>query len=239
MRSAGPIRSTAWWRYPGDAREAGGRPDHLAASWPAPSAGPVMMIMISAWRPCWPARARIWRSTSTPSDPWRARSRLFCSGMNVPDAPYVLQLPNVSHLATDITAVADTGRGLSSALCGGSASDCRGLRYANRQRSFADRRAGASGSRAVRRTSRLDRRERRRRVGDRAALRPAQRDRSPPDPALSPAVASSPDQIHAAELAESNAKLIPMRESLGPVCRCLSKKAVVRSIERRHWRSKV
>ena len=33
----------------------------------------------------------------------------FCSGMNVPDAPYVLQLPNVLHLATDITGVADKG----------------------------------------------------------------------------------------------------------------------------------
>jgi menaquinone-specific isochorismate synthase len=31
----------------------------------------------------------------------------FCSGMNVPDAPYVLELPNVLHLATDVTAVAD------------------------------------------------------------------------------------------------------------------------------------
>jgi menaquinone-specific isochorismate synthase len=31
----------------------------------------------------------------------------FCSGMNVPDAPYVLALPNVLHLATDVTAVAD------------------------------------------------------------------------------------------------------------------------------------
>jgi menaquinone-specific isochorismate synthase len=30
-----------------------------------------------------------------------------CSGMNVPDAPYVLELPNVLHLATDVTAVAD------------------------------------------------------------------------------------------------------------------------------------
>ncbi|WP_370518792.1 isochorismate synthase MenF [Microlunatus sp. Gsoil 973] len=32
-----------------------------------------------------------------------------CSGMNVPDAPYVLELPNVLHLATDVTAVADPG----------------------------------------------------------------------------------------------------------------------------------
>jgi menaquinone-specific isochorismate synthase len=31
----------------------------------------------------------------------------LCSGMNVPDAPYVLDLPNVLHLATDVTAVAD------------------------------------------------------------------------------------------------------------------------------------
>ncbi len=30
----------------------------------------------------------------------------FCSGMNVPEAPYVLELPNVLHLATDITGVA-------------------------------------------------------------------------------------------------------------------------------------
>lgn len=30
----------------------------------------------------------------------------YCSGMNVPDAPYVLDLPNVFHLATDVTAVA-------------------------------------------------------------------------------------------------------------------------------------
>ena len=43
----------------------------------------------------------------------------FCSGMNVPDAPYVLALPNVLHLATDVTAVADpavTSLGLAAAL---------------------------------------------------------------------------------------------------------------------------
>ena len=33
----------------------------------------------------------------------------FCSGMNVPDAPYVLELPNVMHLASDVTAVAQGG----------------------------------------------------------------------------------------------------------------------------------
>ena len=31
--------------------------------------------------------------------------RPYCSGMNVPDAPFVLQLPNVMHLASDVTAV--------------------------------------------------------------------------------------------------------------------------------------
>lgn len=30
----------------------------------------------------------------------------YCSGMNVPDSPYVLQLPNVLHLASDVTGVA-------------------------------------------------------------------------------------------------------------------------------------
>lgn len=33
--------------------------------------------------------------------------RPYCSGMNVPDAPFVLQLPNVMHLASDITGVMD------------------------------------------------------------------------------------------------------------------------------------
>lgn len=31
----------------------------------------------------------------------------YCSGMNVPDMPSVLELPNVLHLATDVTAAAD------------------------------------------------------------------------------------------------------------------------------------
>ena len=33
----------------------------------------------------------------------------FCSGMNVPEAPYILGLPNVLHLATDVTGVAAPG----------------------------------------------------------------------------------------------------------------------------------
>ncbi|GAA1392395.1 isochorismate synthase [Luteococcus peritonei] len=33
----------------------------------------------------------------------------FCTGMNVPDSPFVLELPNVLHLATDITGVVRPG----------------------------------------------------------------------------------------------------------------------------------
>ncbi|SKC47150.1 isochorismate synthase [Krasilnikoviella flava] len=33
----------------------------------------------------------------------------FCSSMNVPDAPFVLHLPNVMHLASDVTGVLDRG----------------------------------------------------------------------------------------------------------------------------------
>jgi len=33
----------------------------------------------------------------------------YCSGMNVPEAPYILGLPNVLHLATDVTGVAVPG----------------------------------------------------------------------------------------------------------------------------------
>jgi menaquinone-specific isochorismate synthase len=43
----------------------------------------------------------------------------FCSAMHVPEAPYVLELPNVLHLATDVTAAARPGTtalGLAAAL---------------------------------------------------------------------------------------------------------------------------
>jgi menaquinone-specific isochorismate synthase len=58
--------------------------------------------------------------------------------MNVPDAPYVLQLPNGLHLATDITGVADKGVA-SPSTCRGATSDRRGLRHAYGQRMIADR----------------------------------------------------------------------------------------------------
>lgn len=38
----------------------------------------------------------------------------FCTSMNVPESPFVLHLPNVLHLATDVTAVVDAERGATS-----------------------------------------------------------------------------------------------------------------------------
>ncbi len=40
--------------------------------------------------------------------------RPYCSSMNVPETPFVLHLPNVLHLATDIAAVVDTAQGATS-----------------------------------------------------------------------------------------------------------------------------
>ena len=83
----------------------------------------------------------------------------YCSGMNVPDAPYVLELPNVLHLATDVTAVAHgdaTSLGLAAALhpsaavCGTPTETGQGC----------DRRTGAAGPWPLRRAGRLDRRPR-------------------------------------------------------------------------------
>ena len=40
----------------------------------------------------------------------------YCSSMNVPEAPFVLHLPNVMHLATDVAGVVDAGHETASAL---------------------------------------------------------------------------------------------------------------------------
>lgn len=44
--------------------------------------------------------------------------RPYCSGMNVPEVPYVLDLPNVMHLATEITGVVEDDSTTSLALAG-------------------------------------------------------------------------------------------------------------------------
>lgn len=60
----------------------------------------------------------------------------FCTGMNVPDSPFVLELPNVLHLATDITGVVRPGTSSlalagalhpSAAVCGTPTDVARGL----------------------------------------------------------------------------------------------------------------
>ncbi|MDO5498241.1 MAG: chorismate-binding protein [Propionibacteriaceae bacterium] len=60
----------------------------------------------------------------------------LCSGMNVPDAPYVLELPNVFHLATDVAAAAKpqvsslalaTALHPSAAVCGTPTDAARGM----------------------------------------------------------------------------------------------------------------
>jgi menaquinone-specific isochorismate synthase len=137
----------------------------------------------------------------------------FCSGMNVPDAPYVLQLPNVLHLATDITAVADKGVASlalaaalhpTAAVCGTPTDDARGL-IAELEHLDRERYAGPVGW--------IDAN------GDgewAIALRCGQLSETDPHQirlfAGCGIVAGSDP---AAEWAEANAKLIPMRDSLG------------------------
>lgn len=137
----------------------------------------------------------------------------FCSGMNVPDAPYVLELPNVLHLATDVTAVADRGTSVlalvaalhpSAAVCGTPTSLARAT-IAELERMDRQRYAGPVGWIDVR--------------GDgewAIALRCGQLD--PLDPhqirlfAGCGIVAGSDPE---AELAEASAKFLPMRDALG------------------------
>lgn len=137
----------------------------------------------------------------------------FCSGMHVPDAPYVLELPNVLHLATDVTAAARPGTsalGLAAALhpsaavCGTPTDAARALipalEHLDRERyagpvGWVD--AAGDGEWAI-------------------ALRCGQVEETDPRRirlfAGCGIVAGSDP---AAELAESAAKLLPMREALG------------------------
>ena len=73
--------------------------------WPARSAAPATTPTTWPWRPRSPAPARTSASTSTRcAASWR-RSTPFCAGTNVPESPFVLHLANVMHLATDVTGV--------------------------------------------------------------------------------------------------------------------------------------
>ncbi|HEY5978788.1 MAG TPA: isochorismate synthase [Microlunatus sp.] len=137
----------------------------------------------------------------------------YCSGMNVPDAPYVLELPNVLHLATDVTAVAGperTSLGLAAALhpsaavCGTPTRKARET-LAELEHLDRERYAGPVGW--------IDAQ------GDGEwgiALRCGIVDETDPRQirlyAGCGVVAGSDPQ---AELTESNAKLVPMRDALG------------------------
>jgi menaquinone-specific isochorismate synthase len=137
----------------------------------------------------------------------------FCSGMHVPETPYVLELPNVLHLATDVTAVAKPGTSSlalaaalhpSAAVCGTPTDVARDtiseLEHLDRERY-----AGPVGWMDAQ--------------GDGEwgiALRCGQLSETEPRQirlfAGCGIVAGSDPE---AELAESNAKLVPMRDALG------------------------
>ena len=137
----------------------------------------------------------------------------FCSGMNVPDAPYVLALPNVLHLATDVTAVAHVGATVlrmagalhpSAAVCGTPTDRAREV-VADLERMDRERYAGPVGW--------VDTH------GDGEwgiALRCGQiGDDDPRQIRLFAGCGIVAGSDPAAELAESNAKLVPMRDALG------------------------
>ena len=137
----------------------------------------------------------------------------FCSGMHVPDSPYVLELPNVLHLATDVTAVAKPGTSSlalaaalhpSAAVCGTPTDVARDtiseLEHLDRERyagpvGWLD--ADGDGEWGI-------------------ALRCGQiSETDPRQIRLYAGCGIVAGSDPAAELAESNAKLVPMRDALG------------------------
>lgn len=136
----------------------------------------------------------------------------WCSGMNVPDAPYVLELPNVFHLASDVTGVAKPGAsslGLAAALhpsaavCGTPTATARtliaGLEGMDRGRyagpiGWIDQDGDGEWAIALRGGTITEGRAR-----------------------LFAGCGIVADSDPTAELAESNAKMIPMREALETV----------------------
>nr|WP_231747533.1 isochorismate synthase [Auraticoccus cholistanensis] len=141
----------------------------------------------------------------------------FCTGMNVPDAPYVLELPNVLHLATDVTAVAAAGTSVlelvaalhpSAAVCGTPTEVAREL-VAELEELDRGRYSGPVGW--------VDAH------GDGAfaiALRCGQLDTADPTTLhLYAGCGIVADSDPDAEVAESEAKLVPMRDALRAVVR--------------------
>ena len=137
----------------------------------------------------------------------------YCFGMNVPDTPYVLDLPNVLHLATDVTGVANSGASSlalaaalhpSAAVCG-TPTDVARDTIAQLEHLDRERYAGPVGWMDAR--------------GDgewAIALRCGQiSETDPRQIRLFAGCGIVAGSNPAAELAESNAKLVPMRDALG------------------------
>jgi menaquinone-specific isochorismate synthase len=137
----------------------------------------------------------------------------YCFGMNVPDTPYVLELPNVLHLATDVTGVANSGASSlalaaalhpSAAVCG-TPTDVARDTIAQLEHLDRERYAGPVGWMDAR--------------GDgewAIALRCGQiSETDPRQIRLFAGCGIVAGSNPAAELAESNAKLVPMRDALG------------------------
>lgn len=136
----------------------------------------------------------------------------YCSGMNVPDAPSLLELPNVFHLATDVTAAVEDRVGSltlagalhpSAAVCGTPTAAARAT-IAELEQLDRDRYAGPVGW--------IDA------AGDGEwgiALRGGKIDPSDPRQIrLYAGCGIVADSDPEAELAESNAKLLVMREAV-------------------------
>lgn len=136
-----------------------------------------------------------------------------CTGMNVPDAPFVLHLPNVMHLATDVTGVAAPSSSAlelaaalhpTAAVCGTPREVAEAL-IDELEQMDRDRYAGPVGWVGANGDGEFG-----------IALRSGRRD--PADPRhlrLFAGCGVVADSVPASELAESNAKFLPMLDALG------------------------
>ncbi|HZK37133.1 MAG TPA: chorismate-binding protein, partial [Aeromicrobium sp.] len=136
-----------------------------------------------------------------------------CTSMNVPESPYVLHLPNVMHLATDVTGViSDDATALTlaaslhpSAAVGGTPTDKAVSLIAELERMSRGRYAGPVGWIGA--------------SGDGEwgiGLRSAQIEDGGNRVRLFAGCGIVADSVPIDELAESNAKLIPVRDALTP-----------------------
>ncbi len=135
-----------------------------------------------------------------------------CSSTNVPETPFVLHLPNVMHLATDVAGVVRDGSTRARARCR-AAPVGRRLRHADRRRRW-------------RPSATLEGMDRGRYAGPVGwigadgdgefgiALRCAEMS-TDAGSGCSPGAGSSPGSDPEAELAEAQAKFIAMRDALG------------------------